>query len=369
LRQRLAVIAQQSARIAQSDNEKPTHRMTAAIPAQAIWFTAPRAVTIQREEAPPPNRNEVRIAAISSLISHGTERLVYRGEVDPTLPLDLPTLRGSFAFPLKYGYAIAGRVIDVGADVTGLQVGDLVAALHPHQSVFTIAAHLVKRLPDNFDPALGGFYANVETALTICHDAAPRLGETVLVCGQGVVGLLVTQLLRMAGAQVIAVDPVPQRRALATQFGAIALAQADPAAIACLTEGRGADIAIEVSGAPTALQQTIDAVAVEGLVVVASWYGQKPVTLSLGSHFHRGRVRLRSSQVGRLAPEMLPRWDYERRAAMVMNLLPRLRLEELVSHRFPITRAAEAYALLDAATPEVTQVMFVYQDEALKRNE
>lgn len=330
------------------------------LPADSIWFTAPRTVAVRRETAPPPAAGEVRVAAIASLISHGTERLVYRGEVDPALPLDLPTLSGSFAFPIKYGYAIAGRVIDVGPGVDGLTIGDAVAALHPHQSVFTVPAHLVKRLPANLDPALGGFYANVETALTICHDAAPRLGETAAVLGQGVVGLLVTQLLLRAGARVIAIDPDPYRRALAERFGAITLAHADPAAIAELTGGRGADIAIEVSGASAALQQAIDTVAVEGMVIVASWYGQKPVTLTLGSHFHRGRVRVRSSQVGRLAPETLPRWDYARRTATVMELLPQLRLAELVSHRFPIAQAATAYALLDLAPPGMVQVMVEY---------
>lgn len=330
------------------------------LPAEAIWFTAPRTVTVRRETAPPPAAGEVRVAAIASLISHGTERLVYRGEVDPALPLDLPTLSGSFAFPIKYGYAIAGRVIDIGPGVDGLAIGDAVAALHPHQSVFTLPAHLVKRLPANLDPALGGFYANVETALTICHDAAPRLGETLAVLGQGVVGLLVTQLLLRAGARVIAIDPDPYRRALAGHFGAITLAHADPAAIAELTGGRGVDIAIEVSGAPAALQPAIEMVAVEGLVVVASWYGQKPVTLTLGGHFHRGRVTVRSSQVGRLAPETLPRWDYARRTATVLELLPQLRLAELVSHRFPITQAATAYALLDQAPPGMVQVMVEY---------
>ncbi len=334
--------------------------MTATIAARSIWFLAPRMVTVQSEIAPPPTSGEVRVAAIASLVSHGTERLVYRGEIDPTLPLDLPTLRGSFAFPIKYGYAIAGRVIDVGPDVTGFQIGDPVAALHPHQSVFTIAARLVKRLPDDLDPALGGFYANVETALTICHDAAPRIGETVLVLGQGVVGLLVTQLLQLTGARVIAVDPDPHRRALAARWGATTLEHTDPAAIASLTNGRGADIAIEVSGAPAALQLALDSVAPEGLVVVASWYGQKPVTLNLGGHFHRGRVRVRSSQVGQLAPETLPRWDYARRTATVMALLPRLQLAELVSHRFTLEQAVEAYALLDSATPGLVQMMFVY---------
>ncbi len=329
--------------------------------AQAIWFTAPRTVSIREETVPPPTTGEVRIAAIASFISHGTERLVYRGEVEPTLALDLPTLRGSFAFPIKYGYAIVGNVIDVGPEVEHLRIGDPVVALHPHQTIFTIPAHLVKQLPTSLSPEAGGFYANVETALTICHDAAPRLGETVVVLGQGVVGLLVTQLLQRAGARVIAVEPDNTRRALAERFGALTLAYADRTTIADLTDSRGADIVIEVSGSPAALQQAIELTAVEGLVVVASWYGQKPVTLMLGEHFHRGRVRLRSSQVGRLAPETYPRWDYHRRSRTVIDLLPQLRLIELISHQFPFTQAATAYTLIDQAPAGLVQVMLRYE--------
>ena len=95
--------------------------------------------------------------------------------------------------------------------------------------------------------------------------------------------------------------------------------------IRSLTRERGADIAIEVSGAGSALQAAIDAVAVEGTVVVASWYGTKPVTLALGGHFHRGRVRLRSSQVGKIGPEQSARWDHARRTETVADLLPRRR--------------------------------------------
>ncbi len=98
-------------------------------------------------------------------------------------------------------------------------------------------------------------------------------------------------------------------------------------------------MAVEVSGSGAALQAAVDAVAAEGTVVVASWYGTKPVTLALGGHFHRGRVRLRSSQVGRLTPELCARWDRARRTETVLGLLPRLRLEELISHRIPFEEA------------------------------
>jgi threonine dehydrogenase-like Zn-dependent dehydrogenase len=126
------------------------------------------------------------------------------------------------------------------------------------------------------------------------------------------------------------------------------------------TAGRGADLAVEVSSSEAALQVAIDAVAVEGTVVVASWYGTKPVALSLGGHFHRGRVRLRSSQVGRMNPELGSRWDRARRTEAVLGLLLRLRLERLVSHRIPFERAQWAYRLVDEHPDEAVQVILTY---------
>jgi hypothetical protein len=93
---------------------------------------------------------------------------------------------------------------------------------------------------------------------------------------------------------------------------------------------------------------------------VASWYGTKPVTLTLGGHFHRGRVRLRSSQVGRLAPELGGRWDHARRLAAAVALLPALRLAPLVTYRLPFARAPELYPRLDEHPDEVVQALFTY---------
>ena len=335
-----------------------------SLEARALWFTAPRTAELRPERVPPPGPGEVRVKTIASAISHGTEMLVYRGEVSPDLPLDLPTLAGSFSFPIKYGYATVGRVLDAGAGVEHLSPGDPVFVHHPHQDAFVVPSDLPVRLPDGLDPTLGLFFANVETALNVVHDAPLRLGETALVFGQGVVGLLVTQLLELAGAaRVLAVEPVRKRRDLALEVGADGVFEPGedlPERILERTAGRGADLAVEVSSSGAALQAAIDTVAAEGTVVVASWYGAKPVTLSLGGHFHQGRVRLRSSQVGRMNPELGSRWDHARRTEAVLDLLPRLRLEELVSHRVPFEKAPGAYRLLDERPEEVVQVVLVH---------
>src|SRR5205814_5522999 len=97
--------------------------------AGAVWFPRARSVELRTEEIPEPGPDEVRVRAALSAISHGTEMLVYRGEVDADLALDLPTLAGGYGFPLKYGYASVGRTVAVGSDVHGLREGDLVFAL------------------------------------------------------------------------------------------------------------------------------------------------------------------------------------------------------------------------------------------------
>jgi threonine dehydrogenase-like Zn-dependent dehydrogenase len=191
-----------------------------------------------------------------------------------------------------------------------------------------------------------------------------RLGESALIFGQGVVGILVALLLKLAGAEpVLAVDPLMERRELALAAGAdMAFAPGEfNDRVMEITGGRGADVAIETSGSGAALQSAIDAVATEGTVVVASWYGTKPVTLALGGHFHRGRVRLRSSQVGRIDPTLAPRWDRVRRMDTVLGLLGRLKLGELISHRIPFGEAPQAYAMLDERPEAALQVIFTYE--------
>jgi 2-desacetyl-2-hydroxyethyl bacteriochlorophyllide A dehydrogenase len=339
----------------------------ATIEAPALWFIAPRTVEFRREVVPPPGPGEVRVRAYASALSQGTELLVYRGEVSPDLPLDLPTLRGSFAFPIKYGYATVGRIVDVGAGVGDWAVGDVVFVHHPHQPVFVVSATLPVRLPPGLDPFLGLFTANLETAVNVLLDTPLHLGDVVAVFGQGIVGMLVAQLLKRAGAgRVLAVEPLPHRRAAALRAGVDAAFPPDkdlPKRIRQATGGRGADIAIEASGASSALQAAVDTVAVEGIIIAVSWYGTKAATLALGGHFHRGRVQLRSSQVGQINPALAPRWDRARRTALVMELLPQLRLADLISHRIPFAQAPEAYRLLDGHAENALQVILTYGSE------
>lgn len=334
--------------------------------ATSVWLSGPRQVELRREALPPVGPNDVLVRTSLSAISHGTEMLVYRGQVPEDLALDLPTLAGSFRFPIKYGYASVGRVEEVGAEVTGLRPGDLVFAHHPHQSAYVVPASFPVRLPPGTPPEAGVFLANAETAVNVLLDAHPRYGERVLIFGQGVVGLLVTRLLRRAGAGcIVAVEPWAGRAQAARAAGADVVLPPDEhlgQTVLELTDGQGADLAIEVSGHPAALQQAIDGVAFQGTVVVCSWYGTKPVQLALGGAFHRRRLRLVSSQVSHLDPALEPRWTRERRLAVALDTLETLDATSLISHRVPLEQAADAYTLVDQRAEETVQVVLTYAD-------
>ena len=339
--------------------------MPAEALATSVWFSGPGKVELRREPLPPLGDTDVRIRALVSGVSHGTEMLVYRGQVPPELELDLPTLRGSFAFPIKYGYASVGRVVEVGPGVGDLADGDLAFCLHPHQSEYVVAAGLAVRLPGELEPERGVFLANLETAVNVTLDAAPRLGERVLVLGQGVVGLLVARLLRETGAGVImTVDSFERRRELSRTFAAADVVFSPDedvvARVRELTDGLGADLAVEVSGSPAALGTAIDSLAFGGTVVVCSWYGTKPVAVPLGGAFHRRRLRLVSSQVGSIDAALQPRWSPCRRLDLAASFAARLDLSRLITHRVPLACAADAYRLIDEQAAKTVQVVLTY---------
>src|SRR5438093_13669512 len=139
--------------------------------ATSVWFPRAGDVELRREPLPEVGPDEVRVRAVASALSHGTEMLVYRGQVPAELGLDLPTLRGSFSFPIKYGYASTGSVVEAGPAVTSVREGELVFVLHPHQDEFVVPAALATPLPPGVPAEAGIFLANLETAINITLDA------------------------------------------------------------------------------------------------------------------------------------------------------------------------------------------------------
>jgi threonine dehydrogenase-like Zn-dependent dehydrogenase len=249
--------------------------------------------------------------------------------------------------------------------VTSVVIGDLVYAYKPHQTSYVAPAEQVILLPDLQNPARGVLYSNLHTAYNGVLDSDIRIDDTVVIFGQGVVGLLVTHFVRRTAArQVIVVDTLPHRRELAMMLGAdLAL---DPTTedvglkVRQLTGGRGADVTIEVSGAYTALQEAIRTAAPNTTVVAMSWYGGSGEALRLSDEFHHNRITIKCSQVGGIDPSLSATHSMPRRAEQVRAALNELDLEPLLSDYIPFAEAPVAYQLVDKLSDRTTQVVLNY---------
>src|SRR5688572_5682038 len=133
----------------------------------AVWFPAAGVAEIRTEPPQPVGPTDVRVRAMVSGLSAGSELLVFHGMAPLDLPPDLPTVEGDFRLPIKFGYANVGTVVEAGAEVTGLEVNDMVFAHHPHQTEYVVSADFPIRLPNGLPVERGVFAANLETAATI----------------------------------------------------------------------------------------------------------------------------------------------------------------------------------------------------------
>jgi 2-desacetyl-2-hydroxyethyl bacteriochlorophyllide A dehydrogenase len=332
---------------------------------KTLYFTAPRQVELREETLPAPAADEVLVEAICSAISAGTELLIYQGRFPKDLEADttIPSLRGSFQYPLAYGYACVGVVRETGKQVDSSWREKLVFAFQPHTSCFIAKPESLLVIPGSLSPETACFFPNMETAVNLVQDGAPILGERVLVFGQGIVGLLTASLLKEFPLEALITadcyplrcnaSPAGQHRSLdpyATGFRQDAVGFLE----------QGADLTFELSGNPAALNDAIALTRFSGRIVIGSWYGEKQVEVDLGGTFHRSRIRMISSQVSSLAPELEGRWDKARRYDTAWKALERIQPEKWIMHRFPIEKAAEAYRLLDESPQETIQILFKY---------
>ncbi len=129
-------------------------------------------------------------------------------------------------------------------------------------------------------------------------------------------------------------------------------------ALSCLHQG--ADLTFELSGNPAALNEAIALTAFSGRIVIGSWYGEKQVEVQLGGSFHRSRIKLVSSQVSTISPELSGRWDKSRRFDVAWKALERIQPAKWITHRISIDNAVEAYTLLDEHPQETIQILFTY---------
>jgi threonine dehydrogenase-like Zn-dependent dehydrogenase len=339
---------------------------------QVVRFAAPGKVCLVEYADPPLDPGSVRIATLRSGISAGTELTAYTGS-NPYTRKRWDSKRRLYVegdathpYPLDgWGYEEVGRVVEVGRDAAGVEVGDVVYGIWGHRSGHVAPAEwaAARLLPADTDPTIGIFARIGAIALNAVHDAAPRVGDVIAVFGQGVPGLLVTQLLRLAGATVIAVDAIPRRLELARRFGAdhvVDFTATSPAElIKDLTAGRGADVAIEISGSYRAVHEAIRSTAYNSRVVSSGFPQGEATGLDLGEEFHHNRIDLVSSQISGTNPELDHRWNVPRLERTVIDLATagRLDVTSLITHTFAASDVAAAFALLAERPAEAVQVV------------
>jgi 2-desacetyl-2-hydroxyethyl bacteriochlorophyllide A dehydrogenase len=347
---------------------------------KTVFFTAPRQVELREESLPVPGADEVLVETLCSAISAGTEMLVYQARfprdtstaLSASVEVDsaLPGLRGAFEYPLAYGYAAVGVVRETGAQVDKSWRDKVVFAFQPHISHFITKPELLITIPHLLPPESACFLPNMETAVNFVQDAAPILGERAMVFGQGVVGLLTASLLGEFPLEcLVTADCYELRRAALnverSTFNVKRFLSLDPDAsdfhshLSDYTP-EGFDLTFELTGRPETLNDAILSTRFSGRVIIGSWYGEKRAPIDLGGAFHRSRIKLISSQVSTIAPELSARWDKSRRFGVAWEALARIQPQKWITHRFPLDQASEAYRLLDEHPQETIQIIFTY---------
>lgn len=349
---------------------------------KVVTFLGPKKVGITEYEDAGLKPNEVRLQTLYSGISAGTELTHYRGsnvylhkfwkETDRLFLAEEGST--SKTYPIYgSGYEECGKVIELGEAVEKVKIGDIVYGTWQHRTHHIVsedyAAH--RLLPAGLDPILGIFSQMTAIAYNGILDAAIRLGETVAIFGLGVPGQICAQMAKRSGAKVIGVDMIPGRLEMGqTQGWVDVLLDGRQGQVAErikeITQHRGVDVAFEISGAYAALQEAIRSVVYSGKVIALGFFQGGGNALALGEEFHHNRINVICSQISGVAPELSNRWNMDRmvRRGVELQAEGLLNLYPLISHRFSLEQAGEAYQLLDEHPDQAMQVVIDFSNGA-----
>lgn len=296
----------------------------------ALWYETKQKLTFRTELLCPVTERDVLLKCLWSGVSRGTERLVFEGSV-PTSEWDrmrCPHQRGTFGFPVKYGYGFVGQIMNPDLP----ECEKYAFCLHPHQTHVIVPRNAIHILPQGLPPRRAVLTANMETALNVVWDAQVSAGDRILVVGAGVVGLLIAWLAaQMPGTDVTICDLDSSKRTIAES---LELKFCTPE-----TAPRLCDATINASASEDGLQLALQSAGLEARVVEASWFGNRDVSVPLGGAFHSQRLQIISSQVGHVAPTRRARWTYARRMSKAISLLSDPALDNLITHEIDFTNA------------------------------
>ena len=315
-----------------------------------ITFTAPGVAELLDREIPAPAKDEVQVKLAFSTISSGTERSNLIG--DPNVN---PNAQGAVVFPKVLGYSSSGIVEAVGENVSEFKVGDRVAmSWTVHRSYINLNKNSVYKLPDNVsfeDGALAHISIFPLAAIRKCR---LEIGESAIVMGLGVLGLVAIPLLKAAGAvPVIAVDPVPEKREKALKVGAdyaLDPFAADFADTVKEITGGGAKVGIEVTGIGAGLDGILDCMARYGRVALLGCTRNKDFTIDYYRKVHGPGITLVGAHTG-ARPQVESSggwWTQKDDIATTLKLteMGRIKLSDMIDEVHSPAEAPEVYTRL-----------------------
>jgi predicted dehydrogenase/threonine dehydrogenase-like Zn-dependent dehydrogenase len=338
---------------------------------------------------------KVVIQSRASLISAGTERMLVefgRGNVldnaraQPDKVRDviakvrtdgllttIDAVKSKLATPIPLGYCSAGVVVDVGPNVSRFRPGDRVVSNGPHAEYVVVPHTLVAKIPENVSLENAAFTPIAAIGLQGIRLAQPTLGETVVVYGLGLIGLLCVQLLRANGCNVIGIDRSASHLALAESLGARVLdggAIDVVAQVNALTDSRGADAVlltlasdsddpVRESARMSRKRGRIVLVGVTGLNLARDEFFKKELTFQVSCSYGPGRYDPQYEDQGVDYPVGYVRWTEQRNFEAILGAMASGALDPspLITHRFDFSEAPRAYDLIAGSASSIGVVL------------
>lgn len=323
----------------------------------------------------PLSPTSILLRTIYSGVSHGSETMLFQGNA--------PKFEWTWDSAMRHfqrekttnnksstiGYESVARVEKIGDDVSGWEKGDLVWIDAPHRETHILDLSKPSpfmRFSADTDPKQIALFALSRVSLGGVHDVNPSIGDSIGVCGLGVVGLMCIQLLKKAGVRnIVGIDSIENRLALAKEFGAIPINFSSAYPAQTTKEMIGSlDAVIETSGSYSGLTTAIKCVAPMGRVVVVSSYGNQSEGVYLGHEFHRNRITLIPSMtINDCTHPKYPLWNLERlnKEAALLLTDGTLTTDKLITDIIPFSNAINAFeTILSNGNPPL-KILFNYE--------
>lgn len=256
------------------------------------------------------------------------------------------------------GNMYVGRIIEIGAGVEGLNVGQRVAGYGNLKNTHTVKAKDVLIMPESMSWKEAVCYDPLQFAIGGLRDGHVRIGDTVLISGLGAIGLMAAQAAKLAGAFFVAVsDPIERRRKVALENGADVAFDPTKEDIGLLlrelTDGRGVDVVIETSGNYKAIEQGIRSVAYGGNFAMVGWLNECHIPINLGKEGHFNQCHFYFSRACSEPNNDYPRWNFERicETAWKMLCAGKFKCDNIVSPVVDFETCDESYYYYIAENP------------------